>query len=121
MSQYTVTATREGKWWVLDVDGVGVTQARSLGAAAEWVRDLIRTMTGDDDPQFEISTRVRGADVEAAKAAQRRIEDAERDLREAAGVVRAVVRDLGAAGVSQQDTAAILNVSRQRVQQLSHG
>jgi predicted XRE-type DNA-binding protein len=118
MSTYTVTATREGKWWVLDVEGVGVTQARTLAAAEEWVRDLIQTMTGDDDARFEISVEVEGADVDAAKDAQQRLSEAEREMRDAAAVVRTVVRDLAAAGVSQQDSAEILHVSRQRVQQL---
>jgi len=31
MSAYTATATREGRWWVIDVDGVGVTQSRRSG------------------------------------------------------------------------------------------
>jgi len=32
MSAYTATATREGRWWVIDVDGVGVTQSRRSGS-----------------------------------------------------------------------------------------
>src|SRR5665647_2164839 len=32
MSAYTATATREGRWWVIDVAGVGVTQSRRSGS-----------------------------------------------------------------------------------------
>jgi hypothetical protein len=38
---YQVRAWREAPWWVLDVDGVGVTQVRWLGEAEWMARDLI--------------------------------------------------------------------------------
>lgn len=119
MKTYTVRATREGKWWVLDVDGIGVTQSRTLAAAEEWARDLVLAMTGEADAQLDIEVTVKGADLDAAREAQQRMAAAERDQREAAAVIRGVVRDLASAGVSQQDTADILHISRQRVQQLA--
>ncbi len=119
MKTYTVRASREGKWWVLDVDGIGVTQSRTLATAEEWARDLVLAMTGEADAQLDIEVTVKGADLDAAKEAQRRMAAAERDQREAAAVIRDVVRDLASVGVSQQDTAEILHISRQRVQQLA--
>lgn len=120
MSTYTVIATREGKWWLLDVAGVGVTQSRTLATAEEWARDLIQAVTGEADANIELVPQVEGADLVAAKEAQQRIAAAERELQRAAQVVRVVVRDLASAGVSQQDAALILHVSRQRVQQLAN-
>jgi len=36
MSTYRATATREGNWWVIDVEGVGITQSRTLAESHAW-------------------------------------------------------------------------------------
>ncbi|HEX7657959.1 MAG TPA: hypothetical protein VF444_00660 [Pseudonocardiaceae bacterium] len=43
--KYKATATREGRLWVIDVPGVGVTQGRTVAEAREMTRDLIAAMT----------------------------------------------------------------------------
>lgn len=60
MNTYEATATREGKWWVIDVLGVGVTQARNLTEGHSMVDDLIEAMTGEVPGTTSISVRVTG-------------------------------------------------------------
>lgn len=116
---YVATATREGRWWAIDVDGVGVTQSRTLADAPRWAAGLVEAMTGETDVEIELHTSVPGVHLDEAKTAQQRVAEAEHDLRESSQTVKQAVARILRAGVSQQDTAAILEVSRQRVQQLS--
>ncbi|MCL2781084.1 MAG: hypothetical protein FWD74_06280, partial [Actinomycetia bacterium] len=60
---YVVTATREGRWWVLDVEGIGTTNVRRLTEAEEWVRDLIEAMTDAPVPaETPVTIRLAGED-----------------------------------------------------------
>ncbi len=64
------TAAREGRFWVVDVPGVGVTQGRSVREARAMAADLVEAMTGkaeDVDVHFELPDDVRAA-VEHARA-----------------------------------------------------
>lgn len=47
MNTYRVTAKRWGSYWELDIDGVGVTQSRTLLSAEQMVRDYLAL---DDHP-----------------------------------------------------------------------
>ncbi|WP_232662182.1 hypothetical protein [Pseudonocardia sp. TRM90224] len=40
-TSYKVTARRWGSYWELDIEGVGVTQARTLSRAERMVRDYL--------------------------------------------------------------------------------
>ena len=48
MASYKATATRDGRFWLVRVKGVGSTQARHLRELEAMTKDLIRVMTGDD-------------------------------------------------------------------------
>ncbi|MGD9525632.1 hypothetical protein [Pseudonocardia sp.] len=50
MSTYTVTARRWRNLWELAIEGVGVTQARTLGKAEAMVRDYLE-LDGHEDAQ----------------------------------------------------------------------
>ncbi|PKW14992.1 hypothetical protein [Saccharopolyspora spinosa] len=39
--QFEATATREGKWWVVEVEDVGATQGRNVAEAREMAKDLV--------------------------------------------------------------------------------
>lgn len=118
---YTATAAREGRWWVVTVPGVGVTQARSLRDAPAMARDLIAALEDVDvdtvsvdvrpDLTGQLMAKVQKARQEAAEAAERQ--------RLAAALSRDVVAELKATGINAGDVAAILGVSPQRVSQLS--
>ena len=46
--KYNVTARRWKHGWELHIDGVGVTQSRTLDTAEQMVRDYIETLTDKD-------------------------------------------------------------------------
>lgn len=52
--KYRVTATRWEDGWELDIEGVGVTQCRSLGSAERMVRDYLRLDGLDDEADLDI-------------------------------------------------------------------
>jgi hypothetical protein len=53
----TVKVTREGKWWVGNIDGVlgGATEATRLAGLETEVRDLLAGLLDKDDDDFELT------------------------------------------------------------------
>ncbi len=119
MSTYTVHANRWAQGWELHIDGVGVTQSRSLADAERMARDYVETFTDHDtsSDQVVILPVVGGGLDEAVQAARDAVAAADRERREAAVQVRQVVRNMSQAGLSGRDIAHLLNVSAQRVSQ----
>lgn len=121
MTEYLVRASREGRWWVLDVEGVGTTQARNLTEAHEMVLSLITLMeqvpadsvelTIVPDLGPELVDEVHQAKVASGELAHIQQRAANLSRR----VVRRLVRD---AGITGRDAAIILGVSPQRISQL---
>jgi hypothetical protein len=117
---YQATATREGRWWVVDVPGVGVTQGRTTREAERMAADLVSVMLevpagggcrrGGVSPGAESAEEVRGA-----KQAQHEAVEAQRRAAERS---RGALRHVLAAGLSKQDAARVLGISAQRVSQL---
>lgn len=120
MSTYTVRAKRWLHGWELHIDGVGVTQSRSLGDAERMARDYIETLTDHDatTDDIVITPEVGGGLDEAAQAARDAVAEASQATRDAAARSRQVARRLKEAGLSGRDIADILKVSAQRVSQL---
>jgi hypothetical protein len=54
---YTAHATKEERWWIVRVDGVGVTQAKNLREAQLMARDLVEAMTGNPSSHFDVAIR----------------------------------------------------------------
>jgi hypothetical protein len=119
-STYNVTAKRWKHGWELHIDGVGVTQSRTLDTAEQMVRDYIETLTDKDVsgdtviivPELGVLDRKVTTVLEQLAAADQQQEEARNSY-------RALAADLRAAGLSVSDTATILGVSRGRVSQLS--
>lgn len=118
---YNVTATREGRYWLLEISGVGTTQARTLREAPDMARSLISVMTRTAESRIKVAVspvlppRYR-TEVQAARSAIERLAlqqtvTAEQSRRAA----RRLVHELGLSG---RDAAAVLGVSPQRVSQL---
>jgi hypothetical protein len=122
MTTYVVRAKRWAHGWELHIDGVGVTQSRTLGGAEQMVRDYIETLTDRDvsDATVVIEPDLGGLEAKVSHV-RRQIERAQRENRQAAAASRALASELRAAGLSVSDTAAILGVSRGRVSQLVSG
>lgn len=120
-TRYTARATREGRWWVLEVDGIGATQVRTLSRARAQARDMVSAMLDVQPDEIEVEvvpalderTRERVAHARRAQA------EAEAKQREAALEQRQVVSMLREQGLSGRDVAKVLGVSPQRVSQLT--
>lgn len=121
MSTYTVTARRWKHGWELHIDGVGVTQSRTLTKAEQQARDYIATVLGEEDADIVISPDLGDklsstmADVLEARTAN---DEAARAQKEAAEKNRRVVREMRDADLSVSDISAVMHVSKQRVSQL---
>ncbi|HEY2313096.1 MAG TPA: sigma factor-like helix-turn-helix DNA-binding protein [Streptosporangiaceae bacterium] len=117
---YTVMAKRWKHGWELHIDGIGVTQSKTLATADQMVRDYIETLTDTDVSGAEVViTPELGALGEKVTTVRAQVDAAERAQRDAAAAKRRLADDLRAAGLSVSDTAQILGVSRGRVSQLS--
>jgi hypothetical protein len=118
---YAVTAKRWKHGWELHIDGIGVTQSKTLATAEQMVRDYIETLTDQDVSGAEvIITPELGALGKKVRTVRAQVDAAEQAQRDAAKAKRQLADDLRAAGLSVSDTAAILGVSRGRVSQLSN-
>ncbi len=119
---YTATATREGRWWIITVDGIGVTQARRIAEAADTARELVAVTL--DVPLDDIAVDLAVGDVDginvAGEVAVIRDERARANELEHAASQRAqaLARNLSAHDVPMRDVGAILGVSHQRAHQL---
>lgn len=121
MKTYNATATREGRWWVVEVPDIGTTQGRTTREAERMAADLVSVML--DMPVETVSVKVDfrlggelADEVRNAKQAQ---SDAEKAQQQAAERSRKAVRRVLAAGLSKQDAARVLGISAQRVSQLA--
>ncbi len=119
MREYQVTARRWEHGWELHIDGIGVTQSRTLDGADRMVRDYVETLTGEDCNSANVVIRPDLDGLEkVAEESRRHTEEAARLQRQAAAEARGVARELRRRGLSVSDTAAVLHVSRGRVSQL---
>lgn len=121
MSEYTATAVREGRWWVVEVAGIGTSQGRTTGEAERMAADLIAIMRDVpvEDVKVHVEFKLGGAlanEVRDVKQAQKQAETAQK---QAAEKSRSAVRHVLAAGLSKQDAARVLGISAQRVSQLA--
>lgn len=119
MSTYVVRAKRWAHGWELHIDGVGVTQSRTLDRAEQMVLDYIETLTDRDVSRDNVIVQFELGGLEAKAAhVRKQIEHAQQETRAAAAASRAIASELRAAGLSVSDTAKVLGVSRGRVSQL---
>lgn len=120
MKNYQVRAKRWEHGWELHIDGVGVTQSRTLWDAEEMARDLIgrREDLPEDAFTVTITPEIGGGLDEETRAAREAVSAANRAQRQAAAQSRAAARRLRQAGLTGRDIAKVLDVSPQRVSQL---
>ena len=58
MADYIATAIREGDCWVIDVPGVGTTQADSVDDIEEMAVDLVTAMTHSAPQDVHVEVRI---------------------------------------------------------------
>jgi len=116
---YDVRAKRWEHGWELHIEGVGVTQSRTLWDAEEMARDLIsrREDLPGDAFVVTITPQIGGGLDEETRAAREAV-SAANQAQHAAAQSRAAARRLRQAGLSGRDIAIVLDVSPQRVSQL---
>jgi hypothetical protein len=117
---YEAVARRWKHGWELHIEGVGVTQSRTLLDAEAMTRDYVSSLLELPEDSFDITVipeigagvdgellELRDADREAAAAQQR-----------AATQRRRIARRLAELGLSGREIATVLAVTPQRVSQL---
>ncbi|MFC0547001.1 hypothetical protein [Kutzneria chonburiensis] len=55
MKTFDAVATREGKWWVVQVEGVGATQGRTADEAEQMAVDLVVAMLGLEAHEVDVT------------------------------------------------------------------
>ena len=120
LTTYTVLAKRWKRGWELHIEGVGVTQSRTLNDAENMARDYITLDTGAAPDSFsvEILPEVGNGLDEETRAARQAVTAAEKAQRTAASLSRNVAQKLSGQGLSGREIAVVLKVSPQRVSQL---
>jgi hypothetical protein len=115
---HNVTAKRWKHGWELHIDGVGVTQSRTLDTAEQMVRDYIETLTGHDvSGDTVVIVPELGALDRKVTTVREQLAAADRQQQEARNSYRALAADLRAAGLSVSDTAGILPTRTRRARQ----
>jgi hypothetical protein len=118
---FNAVATREGKWWVVEVEGVGTTQGRTTEEAEFMAADVVVAMLQLDPGEFEVNVVFRlpgDADKQVAEARQAN-QAATIAQKSAAAAIRTALSMVLAEGISKKDAAHVLGVSPQRVSQLT--
>jgi transcriptional regulator with XRE-family HTH domain len=118
---YKVDARRWEHGWELHVEGVGVTQSKSLHSAARMAREYISLIEGISDEStidVEILPKIDNALGKEVIAARKAVHELAERQREVAALSRAAAKDLAGSGLSGADIAVVLDVSPQRVSQL---
>jgi hypothetical protein len=93
VTTYVVRAKRWAHGWELHIDGIGVTQSRTLDGAEQMVRDYIETLTDRDvsDATVVIEPDLGGLEAKVANV-RKQIDQAQRENRQAAAASRALAR-----------------------------
>ncbi|HJD51287.1 MAG TPA: antitoxin HicB [Candidatus Rothia avistercoris] len=104
--------------WELIIDEDNATQVRSLTSARQQVIDYMGTLYPDIDFSTIRVHLIYEKVSEELESARRDLKLAQQKEEEAAAKIREVVRQLRQDGLSLGETAAILEVSKARVQQL---
>jgi hypothetical protein len=119
---HTVHATPWARGWELRIEGLGVTQSRSLQDAERMARDYISLDTGADPRSIHVKIIPELGGLERdAEEAREAVARADQAQRAAAARSRETARRLRSAGLSGRDIAAVMRLSPQRVSQLLRG
>ena len=118
MGSYSATVERDGRFWLITVEGVGATQARRLGELEAMTTDLIKVMTDDSSPEVDYDYQLPEAARAHVQAAGRLRREAAHAQSEAAAEIRAAALDLHRQGIPLRDVGRLLGVSYQRAHQL---
>jgi DNA-directed RNA polymerase specialized sigma subunit len=121
MTDYRARAWREDPWWVIEVEGVGATQAKTVDKIDHMARALVADVEGVPYDEVGITVHIDlpdavAQDVRTMKETSARAADL---TREAARLQREVVQKLHVnEHLTGREIAAVLGVTPGRVSQL---
>jgi DNA-directed RNA polymerase specialized sigma subunit len=121
MTDYRARAWREDPWWVIEVEGVGATQAKTVDKIDHMARALVADLEGVPYDGVSITVHIDlpdavAQDVRTMKETSARAADL---TREAARLQREVVQKLHVnEHLTGREIAAVLGVTPGRVSQL---
>lgn len=120
MSRHVIRAERDGKWWVISIDGVVRTQARRERDIEPTARDWLALMHDRDAGSFELDVELAMPEAARAHLDRARVlrEASERARVEAARETAAAALVLHESGLTVREIGPLLHVSHQRAQQL---
>ncbi|WP_232677535.1 hypothetical protein [Nocardioides sp. R-C-SC26] len=61
MEQYNATVTRDGALWLIEVEGIGATQAETWDEIPVMAADVIAAMTDEPADSFDLLVTLHGA------------------------------------------------------------
>lgn len=121
--RFDAVAVREGRWWIIRVAGLdAVTQARRVREIDDMAVGLVAALLDLDEKDIEVVVTIElpAAALGAWNEASFLHDTALAAEHTAAALRRSAVRDLIAdQGLTQAETAHLLKISPQRVQQLA--
>jgi hypothetical protein len=122
MRSFTSSASKDGRWWVVqcDQEPAALSQVARLEQAEEAQREAIAFVLDLDPDEIEVEVRPALDNVVryALERARERRAKAEELAREASEEFRSVARFLASEDYALRDIGAILGVSHQRAHQL---
>ncbi|MFB4306975.1 hypothetical protein [Actinomadura sp. GTD37] len=126
MDTYIVTAHRDGKFWMLEIDGPGLkrpgaTQVRRLDQAEPMVRDWLATrfdLLDDASIKVVIEADLPSASSSILEEALLKRLDAMRAQRVAQAATAAAARELIRHDLTTREIGTLLGISHQRVSQM---
>jgi len=128
-------AYRDGKWWTIEIPELwsptpqggdsritAVGQARNVKDIQAAAVDLAAVWLDVEESDVDVRVKIEipGAAAELFAQAKENEETAREAVSEAARQLREAVRSLTADGLTQADAARILDLSPQRINQLTH-
>lgn len=122
MINVNATVTRDGRWWIIKVPEYDITgQAAHLKDAEAVAQEITALWLDMDEADISATvTRVLDEDIANALAAADAEDERARDLAAHAAKIRSkAVRQLLETGMTQNEAAEMLGVSRQRIAQLA--
>jgi hypothetical protein len=126
MSTYRVTASRDGKFWMLEITGPGLkrsgaTQVRRLDQAEHMVRDWLTTrfdLLDETAVEIVIEPGLSAGERSVVDTVLNKRQAAEEAQREALAATTAAARELTKHDLTTRDIGALLGISHQRVSQM---
>lgn len=121
MTQYTVTAERSGKWWVLQaVEAPGAISQVSRLDQAPIIKEAIAFVTGTDQEDVEITIQPVLPDrARAHLDSAEKLREVAHDANARSAIeIRSAAKELKASGLTLRDIGAVMDISYQRAHQL---